>query len=210
MSTLSFLTQEKLQACIIENQKIEAWYPVFIEYLPKYDIDTPARVSGFLSQTSVECMHWTKFRENLNYSALGLRKTFPKYFTTDTIAKAYDRKPEAIANRAYANRMGNGNEASGDGWKFRGRGAIQVTGKYNYGEFGKWLYGFEKPLWDNPDYCATTEGVILSACWYWSTHGLNELADKKDVLGMTRRINGGTHGLDRRTKLFDRMIRILD
>jgi putative chitinase len=203
------LTAEKLQACITENPKIEAWHPVFLDYLPKYGIDTELRLAGFLSQTAYESSYWRTFTENLNYTAARLLVVFPKYFKSKAQAAEYDRKPEKIANYVYGNRLGNGDPSSGDGWKFRGRGAIQCTGKYNYGELSKWMFGFPEALWNNPDLVAKTDGVIMSAIWYWTEHGLNELADKKDVAGMTKRINGGTHGLTTRQTLFDRCLKVL-
>jgi putative chitinase len=206
--SLDFLSEEKLQKCITENQKIEAWFPVFQEYFPKYNVTTKERVAGFLSQTCVESLYWQKFSENLNYSATGLLKIFPKYFKSSVEAGKYARKPEMIANRVYGGRLGNGPEASGEGWKYRGRGAIQVTGKANYSECSKWLFGDDR-LVDDPDQLAKTNGVISSACWYWTTHNLNDLADKQDMNGMTKRINGGTHGLELRKKLFIRMMGVL-
>ena len=208
MTDISFLTAEKLQACITENPKIEAWHPVFLDYLPKHDITSKVRVAAFLSQTAYESNYWRTFSENLNYSAKGLLATFPKYFNSTT-AKAYERKPEDIANRVYANRLGNGDEKSGDGWRYRGRGAIQCTGKGNYAECSIWMFGFKESLINEPELLAKTDGVIMSALWYWTTHGLNELADKSDVVGMTKRINGGTHGLQTRQTLFTRMMKVL-
>lgn len=208
MTAIDFLTAEKLQACITENPKIEAWNIVFADYLPKYDIDTKIRVAAFLSQTAYESNYWRTFSENLNYSAKGLLTTFPKYFNSVT-AKKYERNPEAIANHVYANRLGNGDEASGDGWKYRGRGAIQCTGKGNYGECSTWIYGFKDALINEPELLAKTGGVIMSAIWYWTEHKLNDLADKKDITGLTKRINGGTHGLAARQMLFDRAMKVL-
>lgn len=208
MADITFLTPQMLQACITENPSIEAWHPVFLDYLPKYEIDTKIRLAGFLSQTAYESNYWRTFSENLNYSASGLLKIFPKYFTSAS-AKSYERKPERIANRVYANRLGNGDEASGDGWKYRGRGAIQCTGKANYAECSIWMFGFKEALINEPELLAKTDGVIMSAIWYWQTHGLNELADKGDVTAMTKRINGGTHGLSTRKLLFDRMMKVL-
>jgi putative chitinase len=207
--TIPFLTEENLKACITENPKISAWFPVFQDYLVKHDIDTVNRVAGFLSQTAYESAYWTKFSENLNYSAGRLLVVFPKYFKSKVEAARYDRQPEKIANHVYANRIGNGDEASGDGWKYRGRGAIQCTGKANYAECSEWMFGFKDALLREPEMLAKTDGVIMSAIWYWETRGLNKLADAGDVAGMTKRINGGTHGLAVRAKLYDRMHRVL-
>lgn len=162
-----------------------------------YAIDTPLRVAHFLSQTAHESGGFTRFVENLNYSADGLRNTFPKYFKTVS-ADAYARQPEKIANRVYASRMGNGDEASGDGWRFRGRGLIQLTGKDNYTLFGK---ASGQDVLANPDYLAAPEGAAASAAWYWGYRGINKAADADDVTTVTKLINGGTIGLDERKKL---------
>jgi putative chitinase len=163
-------------------------------------------VAGFLSQCGHESNDFTVLRENLNYSAEGLNKTFKKYFPTVESAQPYARQPEKIANKVYANRMGNGPESSGDGFKYRGRGAIQLTGHDNYKAFAD---AIGKTIDDTVAYCETLEGAIESACWFWKGHGLNALADAQDVLGMTRRINGGTVGLDDRQKRWDNALAAL-
>lgn len=135
--------------------------------------------------------------ENLNYSASGLRKTFGKYFTYNE-SLLYERKPEKIANRVYANRMDNGDEKSGDGWKYRGRGFIQITGKSNYRLLSKDM-GVD--YINNPDLLLTEADSMISAIWFWNTNNLNRYADNDDVYSVTKRINGGTNGLDHRTQL---------
>lgn len=161
----------------------------------RFDIDTRNRRAGFIAQIGHESAAF-KFRvENLNYSAQGLRKIFPKYFPTDALAAAYARQPEKIANRVYASRMGNGDEKSGDGWKFRGKGFIQITGKFNTANFAKFM---EMSIDDALKYLLTLEGACMSAGWYWASNGLNAFADKEDILALTKRINGGTIGLDDR------------
>ncbi|CAB5221292.1 COG3179 Predicted chitinase [uncultured Caudovirales phage] len=162
----------------------------------KYGLNTPLRLAHFLAQTAHESGGFRVVEENLNYSADGLMKIFPKYFR-DKDPNEYARKPEKIANVVYASRMGNGDTASGDGYRFRGRGLIQLTGKNNYS-------GFATDSGINVDeavaYLATPSGAVESAAWFWNKNGLNTLADKDDVTAVTKRINGGTIGLDDRIK----------
>jgi putative chitinase len=172
----------------------------------KYEINTKERVAGFLAQCGHESLDFTVLKENLNYGAKGLRGTFGKYFPDDATAAKYERKPEMIANRVYASRMGNGNEASGDGYKFRGRGAIQLTGCSNYTAFAK---DVGKTIDETIVYLETLEGAIESACWFWKKNGLNEIADKKDITLMTKRINGGTIGLEDRKKHWEKNLQVL-
>lgn len=174
------------------------------EVIAKYQINTPKRMAHFLAQCGHESGGFRTFVENLNYSADGLLKTFPKYFTKE-LATAYARKPELIANRVYASRMGNGDEKSGDGWKYRGRGAIQLTGKNNYTAFDK---DVSDNILANPDLVASRY-ALESAGWFWNTNGLNRIADNGDVTAVTRRVNGGTHGLADRQKRFDQLIKLL-
>jgi putative chitinase len=160
---------------------------------------SPDRAAHFFAQTAHESGNFKAFSENLNYGAKGLRGTFDKYFQTNAIAKAYERQPQRIANRAYANRMANGDEASGDGWKFRGRGALQLTGKFNYSEFAKYV---NRPdVMTNPDLVAT-ELAFESALWFFDKNKLWSICDQgindAAILALTKRINGGTHGLDDR------------
>jgi len=166
--------------------------------LPTFDIDTPDRVAAFLAQAGHESGMFKYKVENLNYSAKALLATFPKYFNAAT-ADLYQRQPEKIANRVYANRMGNRDESSGDGFKYRGRGYIQLTGKNNYTACGT---DIGKDLVSDPSYLETIEGAVVSACWFWKTNKLNEWADKKDIKTLTKRINGGFIGLEHRTELY--------
>jgi putative chitinase len=139
-------------------------------------------------------------KENLNYGAKGLRGTFPKYFPTDEMALAYERQPEKIANRVYASRMGNGDETSGDGFKYRGRGLIQLTGCNNYTSFATDMgMSMEEAI----DYLETYEGAAMSAAWFWWKNNLNQWADQEDMLTLTKRINGGTIGLQDRIHHFE-------
>jgi len=164
------------------------------------------RQAAFLAQTAHESASFTAVKENLNYSAIGLRKIFPKYFPTDELAAQYARQPWKIANRVYANRMGNGDEASGDGWKYRGRGLIQLTGKNNYVSCGT---DIGKDLTADPLWLESPEGAVKSALWYWNKNSLNTYADAEDIRGMTKRINGGYHGLDDRLQKYERAKQVL-
>ena len=160
--------------------------------LEEYEINTPKRVAAFLAQCAHESGGFVWLTENLNYSASGLMKTFPKYFPDEATAKRYERKPDAIANRVYANRMGNGDEASGEGAKYKGRGLIQLTGKNNYFWFAASINITPE---EASEYMQTFEGAAQSACWFWETNNLNKLADAGDIKQMTRVINGGYKGL---------------
>jgi putative chitinase len=160
---------------------------------------SPARAAHFFAQTAHESGGFKGFSENLNYSAKGLRKTFGKYFPNDALARAYERKPQKIANRVYANRMGNGDEASGSGWRWRGRGALQLTGADNYKSFAAYI---NRPdVLENPDLVAG-ELCFESALWFFDKNKLWSICDKgvneAAILALTKRINGGTHGLDDR------------
>lgn len=167
--------------------------------LPLNEIDTLERVSAFLAQCGHESGNFTVFIENLNYSAEGLLKVFSKYFNTET-AKEYARKPEKIANRVYANRMGNGDEQSGDGWRYRGRGLIQLTGKSNYIKYAKYC---DIELEDAVKLCETMEGICDSAVFFWNSNNCNKFCDLKDFRGLTKTINGGYNGLDHRIELYE-------
>jgi putative chitinase len=162
-------------------------------------LNTVPRLAGFLAQAAHESAQFKVVKENLNYSAEGLRRVFPKYFSTAALATEYARQPVKIANRVYANRMGNGNEASGDGFKFRGRGFFQVTGKSNYTLCGKEL-GVD--LLTTPESLERTKAALASALWFWNSKNLNKYADANDIRGMTKAINGGYHGLDERTHYY--------
>lgn len=184
-------------------KKPENWFAAFQEVLPQYDINTLERVVAFLAQCGHESGNFNIIQENLNYSEQGLLKTFPKYFTQAT-ASAYAKKPEKIANRVYANRMGNGDESSGEGYKFRGRGIVQITGKSNYSACSEALYG-DNSLLDDPDLLLDYSNATHSACWYWEKTNLNALADKQDMKTITKKINGGYIGLDERIALYNKL-----
>lgn len=174
----------------------------FNKWSDKFGITTPLRAAHFISQCVHECAELKAFEENLNYSEKGLLKVFPKYFNATT-AKQYARKPEKIANRVYANRMGNGNEASGDGWKYKGRGAIGLTGRSNYLAYS--TSGFcVGDLMAHPEWLAKSPGCYKSAMWFWWKNGLNAIADTGDVNAVTKRVNGGYNGLESRKKYLAR------
>ena len=203
------ITVEQLSQLLPGNKYVAEWHEALEQLFPDYGIDTPQRMAAFISQCAHESGGFTAIKENLNYRWETLRKIFPKYFPTDEIAKRYaslPNKQEAIANRAYANRMGNGPEESGDGYRYCGRGLIQLTGKNNYQAFADSL---EMPLEDVPDYLATFEGAAQSACWFWETNNLNRFADAGDIKGLTRAINGGYLGLDDRIKHYNHALHVL-
>ena len=198
-------TQEHLAQLIPGNPYLENWYHALSEILPEYEIDTPPRVAAFIAQCAHESGGFKFLKENLNYRAVSLRKVFPKYFPDDATAAMYANKPEMIANRVYANRMGNGPEESGDGWRYCGRGLIQLTGKSNYSWFAASL---EIPVEECSEYLQTFEGAVQSACWFWETNGLNKEADAGDIKTMTRKINGGFIGLEDRMKHYQHALHV--
>lgn len=189
------LSQEKLDK-ISPKLKLE----VLLALFEKYEINTLNRVCGFLAQCAHESGNFKFTSENLNYSSSALLKVFPKYFKDEALAKEYERKPEKIASRVYANRMGNGDEESKEGYKFRGRGYIQLTGKNNYLDFAK---SIGKSLDEAVEYCSSDEGALESALYFWKREKLNELCDKDDIKAMTKRINGGFNGLEDRKQKYE-------
>jgi putative chitinase len=188
------------------EEDVAKYYNGFIQVFEDYEINTPKRQAAFIAQVAHESGQLRHVVENLNYSAQGLMKIFKKYFTTQTAAQ-YARQPEKIANRVYGNRMGNGPESSGEGWMFRGRGLIQLTGKSNYSEFAE---DMEMSLEEAIAYLETPEGAVESAAWFWDKRNLNSLADRGDIVTMTKRINGGTNGLQERIELYEHALSILD
>lgn len=199
-------TDAMVKSLLPKNKESSHWYKAMADLLPKYEIDTPERVAGFIAQCSHESAEFSVLEENLNYSANALKAVFGKYFR-DRSPDAYARKPEAIANVVYASRMGNGSTKSGDGWKFRGRGVIQLTGKNNYMAFGE-----ATGLSDEDQiikYLETKEGALESACWFWKANNLNTAADAKDIKKMTKLINGGYNGLEDREKHYKHALEVL-
>jgi putative chitinase len=174
------------------------WVLPLSKGMDKFNISTPARQAAFIAQVAHESGRLEHVEENLNYSATALLRTFPTHFSPADAAR-YERKPQAIANRVYANRMGNKTEISGDGWQYRGRGLIQITGLDNYKSCG---IATGLSLVANPDLLLQPEAAALSAAWFWSAHGCNELADRDDFAGITKRINGGLNGQADRLALF--------
>ena len=201
-------TQDKLHHLIPKVKNISEWYDAVCDALPQYHINDVARVSAFIAQCAHESGGFTLLSENLNYSADGLRRIFSKYFPTQELANQYARKPEMIANRVYSSRMGNGNEASGEGWKFRGRGLIQLTGKDNYRRCSQFLFE-DNTLLEQPDVLTQPYYALHSACWFWYANKLNELADMQDIRMMTKKINGGFIGLEDRVKHYNHAIEVL-
>ena len=198
-------TQDQLQQFLPNNEHVPHWFEALAKVLPDYAITTPQRVASFLGETYVESAGYTAIQENLNYKAESLCKVWPSHFTPD-IADQYAHNPEAIANRAYANRMGNGDEASGDGWKFCGRGLIQLTGRANYTAFGQSINSTPEEV---SEFLQTFEGCVQSACWFWEANNLNQYADQGAIDHESRIVNGGTLGLQERRAAYERALQIL-
>ena len=192
---------EMLKELGVSSQDAEQYIRDLEEVLPKHGItDSKLRLAHFFAQVLHESGLLRIVEENLNYSAEGLLRVFPRHFTPAQ-AQRYARQPQAIANRVYGGRLGNGDEASGDGWRFRGRGLIQLTGRQNYRAFAEWVG--DPRVMDDPD-LVSSEYAVHSAVFFWDTHGLNTLADRDDVVGLTRRINGGENGLAHRRELLNK------
>ena len=170
-----------------------------------FQITTPLRLAHFLAQTAHESARYTALEENLNYGAAGLLATWPSRFDAVT-AEKFARQPERIANRVYADRMGNGPETSGDGWRFRGRGILQVTGRASYRSIGEFL-GVD--LEAQPELLATPRLAALAAGWYWSARDINTLCDRDDAIAVTEAVNGGRHGLEQRIELLGQVKAVL-
>lgn len=208
------LTPSQLRTYFPRLVDIEIWAEALQQAMTRFDIVSPVRASAFLAQVAHECgvtIMTTRVRlvENLNYSAPGLRSTWPARFPDDATADAYARQPEKIANRVYADRMGNGDEASGDGWRYRGRGLLMMTGRANYRTAGEAL-GLD--LEAAPELLEQPLPAALAAAQFWSTHGLNQVADAGDEAAfgrITRVINGGTHGLESRLQYWTQAKNVL-
>ena len=199
------IRQDQLAQILPGNPYIEHWCEALNKILPDYDISTPQRVAAFLAQTAHESGGYTALHENLNYQAASLCRVWPSHFNASN-ADQYAHNPEKIANRAYSGRMGNGDEASGDGWKFCGRGLIQLTGKSNYQAFAD---SVQMNIDDVPEFLQTFEGAIQSACFFWENTNLNAVADAGDITHMTKIINGGILGLEDRTARYNHAVQIL-
>lgn len=199
-------TKDQLAQIIHGNPYVDYWHHALCELLPEYEIDSPQRVAAFLAQCAHESGGFKFLKENLNYRAATLRKVFPKYFPSDDLANAYAMQPEKIANRVYGGRMGNGPEESGDGFRYCGRGLIQLTGKQNYMRFAE---SIDTPVDEIPEFLGTFEGAVQSACWFWESNNLNKWADVGDIKELTRRINGGYIGLEDRIKHYEHALHVL-
>ena len=212
------ITLAQLRQLLPKNPYVAEWHEAMAQpqqelggatLLDEYDINTPRRIAAFIAQCAHESGGFMVLKENLNYKPATLRKIFPKYFDNDAIAAAYCARPnkqEAIANRVYANRMGNGSEESGDPAKWIGRGLIQLTGRANYQAFAD---SVEMDINDVPAYLATFEGAAQSACFFWETAKLNTWADAGDIKELTRRINGGYIGLEDRIKHYNHALSVM-
>ena len=190
---------EQLHALGIEAK----YFDPLLETFTRFEINTPLRQAAFIGQCQHETANFKDLQENLNYSAQGLVKTWPTHFDAENAAD-YAHQPEKIANRAYANRMGNGDETSGDGWRHRGAGWLQLTGKEDQLLFGDYA---QRPV--DADYLLTPEGAVLSAGWVWRRKNLNPLADDKNYELMSKKINGGTLGMDDRIAKIEKALSIL-
>ncbi|CAG9233053.1 Glycoside hydrolase [Paraburkholderia sabiae] len=191
----------------------DAWANSLNTALPKFGINTPDRIASFLAQTGYESGQFNNLEENLNYSAAALMRAWPKRFPNEAAAQPYINNPRKLADFVYANRMGNGNEQSDDGYVFRGRGLIQLTGRSNYAAVAKVI---DAKLLEQPDLLVQPDYACSSAAWYWQSRGLNELADDRtddndleDFAEITRRINGGTIGIKDRFALYKQVIAVI-
>jgi len=202
------LSSGQIEQLLHGNKDWKSWEQPLKDILAKYQINTPQRIAMFIAQCGHESLNFTVLEENLNYSAKGLNAVFGKYFQrAGRDANAFHRQPERIANVVYADRMGNSNAASGDGWKYRGRGVIQLTGAHNYAMFAD---AVGKKLSQIIEYVSTKDGALESACWFWNKNDLNRYADNGDIKNATKRINGGYNGLSDREHHYHRAMSVLD
>ena len=202
-------TVEQVKKMIPTNPEPDLWQSFCQEYFDKYDINTVNRIAGFFAQGGHESNDFKTLMENLNYSADRLIVVFPRYFPNLALANQYHRQPQKIANRVYndalrSNKIGNTQE--GDGWRFRGRGIFQLTGRWNYEAFGK---SIGMTAEEAAAYCGTKRGAFESACWYWKRNNLNRFADSNDIVGMSVAVNGGKIGLDDRKKRYYNAVSVL-
>lgn len=203
------ITREQIMSAVptTDGQRVDDFVRVFNEWNDKFGISTPLRVAHFLAQCWHECNELKALEENMNYSEIRLLQVFPKYFSKSN-AYLYAYRPEKIANRVYANRMGNGSEGSGDGWRYRGRGMIGITGFANYKAYA--FSGFcVGDLMRHPEWLAKSPGAYKSAMWFWWKNKLNTLADRDYVKSVTQRINGGYNGLESRKEYLAKFKEVL-
>lgn len=203
---MSFITLNTLQVSLPNCKNPQQWVDALNLALTEYEINSKARIASFLAQTGHESGQFNRLVENLNYKAARLMAVWPKRFPDLAFASQYELNAEKLANYVYANRIGNGPEASGDGYRYRGRGILQLTGRSNYAAASKVL-GHD--LLADPDALLTPAIAAMSAAWFWQSHGLNALADDnaddndiEDFIAITKKINGGTAGLQERLALF--------
>jgi putative chitinase len=206
------LTLEQTRSILKTNKSAAEWHPLLVDMLPRYGINTVPRIAGFMAQCAHESADFNTLEENLNYSESALLRVFPRYFGPGKRnAAEYARNPQKLANYVYMDEFRSksgalGNTKSGDGWRFRGGGIKQLTGRNNFTVFGKSI-GMTPE--EAADYVRTKQGALESACWFWSTNKLNAFADARDIIGMTNRINGGTIGLEDRTRRWNAALLIL-
>ena len=201
------LTKDHIIHILHGNADAAAWADAALEILPKYEINTPNRIAGFFAQTCHESMNFSVLSENLSYRKETLEKLFSKYFSkAGRNAADYEKQPEKIANVIYANRLGNGDTASGEGFAFRGRGIIQLTGKDNYTAFGKSVGMTAEQV---IDYVQTKKGALESACWYWNSRNINAACDANDITKASKLVNGGTIGLEDRKRHYEQALAVL-
>lgn len=193
------ITEENIRLIMPLARSAAVYAPMLTRAIKEFSIDSPLRAAAFLAQVAHESTQLNRTDENLNYSAEALHAKFNKYFSALTDMSYYHRQPERIANRIYANRMGNGDEQSGDGWKYRGHGLIQLTGRYM---FEQYQAATGVPVLEQPGLLLMAPDAARSAAWFWATNGLNELADAGNFIRITRRINGGTDGLTQRQAFY--------
>jgi putative chitinase len=189
-----------------DETRCAEFLPALQRALDAWEIDTPERVAAFLAQAAHESDDLTRLEESLNYNAERLCAIWPRRFPSLDEAMPYHRNPERIANRVYGGRLGNGDEASGDGWRYRGRGIFQLTGAANYGEASLAIAGSREVLLGAPELVARPQYACATAAWFWDTHACNELADAGDFAAITKKINGGMIGLDQRVACWKRAI----
>lgn len=206
------ITLEQFSKMIPSNKEAAKWYPIAVDFFKKYDITTTNRIAGFMAQCAHESGDFKNLEENLNYSVETLLKVFPRYFGKGKANPTeYARNPEKLANYVYmdANRSKQGalgNTVAGDGWRFRGGGIKQLTGRSNYAAFAK---GVGMSTEEAADYVRTMKGAFESACWFWKTNGIANFADADDIIGMSKKINGGTIGLEDRKLRYSKAKAIL-
>ena len=207
-----FKFTKDMLAAMVKNSEIDEWFDAIERILPDHDIDTPERVAGFIAQCAHESGDFKRLEENLNYSEKALNSVFGRYFGPGKRdAAEYARNPEKIANYVYMDEFRSkggalGNTTPGDGWRFRGRGLKQLTGRNNYTAFAKDIgISAEKAA----EYLETKKGAVHSACWFWKKNKLNRYADNNDIVGMTKKINGGTIGLEDRTARYEKAMAVM-